>query len=536
MDLKSATTFDPDEETDSHLKKFLSRNRRENYSNYLFSEHSFEMPREEMFRKIVDCRKYFEDIEPMKHLPTDELRRAYESGRKLRIGYASPDFRFHVVAFFAYCMLKSYDAKRFEIFCYSNCPENPASREFAESVINWRNVTDMNVKQVVDVMLADKLDILFDFSGHTANNFLAMMQYKPAPVQISGIGWFDTTGLDTIDYFLADYYTDPPGYNDEFFTEKLLRMKYSHFCYMWHDKPQPVLPAPFLKNGYITFGSFNQFSKVRPDVFKAWKKIMDLVPNSKLMLKCEAFDSEFGQNLAREKLASYGFDLNRIDLSKHEAAYLEKYQQMDIALDTFPYPGGGTTCDAIYMGVPVITLIGERHNSRFGYSLLMNMDLPELCAESWDDYIQKAVDLANDSDRLQMYHQTLRRRMIQSPLMNDIQYMGELETKYEQIYFDWLYPNDEDKARAVENIDRNLEPLIELVEKNIDRLAEIPDKRDEFIKLSIRRMSLPNPPIKLLLLISKAYLSIKTQLPEGLKYIPGDTLKGRVYYKRIVYG
>ncbi|MBR1420375.1 MAG: hypothetical protein IJ575_04895 [Selenomonadaceae bacterium] len=535
FNLKVTEVFDPEEENDSYLKYFMDQARRENYSNYLFASHAQEISREEMFDRILGCRKFFDNIPQFDHPRTDELKRSYESGRKLRIGYASPDFRFHVTAFFAYCMLKSFDDKRFEIIGYSNCKPNNVSGEFSESVNIWRNVVDQKPKNVANLIHEDQIDILFELAGHSANNMLLELAHKPAPIQMCGISWFNSTGLDCVDYFLADHYTDPVGFNDRFFTEKLLRMRYSHFCYMWHDKPQPVLPAPFTQTGYITFGSFNQFPKIRDDVLRAWKKIMDAVPNSRLMLKCEALNSEYGRNLAREKLTRFGFDLERAEFSEHEAAYLEKYQQMDIALDTYPYPGGGTTCDAIYMGVPVITLVGQRHNARFGYSLLMNMDLPELCAKSWEDYVQKAIDLANDPERLKFYHQTLRRRMTQSPVMSDTVYMGDLESKYEQIYFDWLYQTQDEKDQAIKNIDANIEKILEKIIPNQDHLETIPEIRDEFIRLAGRRLSLPNPPMKLLLLISKAYLSIKTKLPEKCRYNPGDTARGIVYKKRIIY-
>ena len=535
MNLKVTEVFDPEEETDIYLKYFMDQARRENYSNYLFASHAQEISREEMFDRILGCRKYFENVPQIDHPRTEELKKSYESGRKLRIGYASPDFRFHVTAFFAYSMLKSFDDRRFEIIGYSNCPPNNVSEEFSESATAWRDVKEKMPKENVAQIQKDRIDILFELAGHSANNMLLELAHKPAPIQMCGISWFNSTGLDCVDYFLADNYTDPPGFNDRFFTEKLLQMKYSHFCYMWHDKPQPVLPAPFIKTGYITFGSFNQFPKIRDDVLKAWKKIMDAVPNSRLMLKCEALNSEYGRHLAREKLNRFGFDLERVDFSEHEAAYLEKYQQMDIALDTFPYPGGGTTCDAIYMGVPVITLVGQRHNARFGYSLLMNIDLPELCAKSWEDYVQKAIDLANDPERLKFYHQTLRRRMSQSPVMSDTIYMGELESKYEQIYFDWLYPTQEEKDQAIKNIDANIEPLLAQIIQNQNHLDRIPEIRDEFIRLAGRRLALPNPPMKLLLLISKAYLSIKTKLPENVRYNPGDTARGIAYKKRVIY-
>lgn len=535
FNLKVTEIFDPEEESDKYLKMFMEQARRENYSNYLFAVHAQEISREEMFNRILGCRKFYENLPQIEHPRTDELKRSYESGRKLRIGYASPDFKFHVTAFFIFSMLKGFDDRRFDVIGYSNCPPNHVSEEFKECATEWRDFFDEKPQEKVSQIQKDRIDILFELAGHSAYNLLFELAHRPAPVQMCGISWFNSTGLDCVDYFLADNYTDPEGYNDQFFTEKLLRMRFSHFCYMWHDKPQPVLPAPCLQNGYITFGSFNQFPKIRDNVLRAWKRILDAVPNSRLMLKCEALNSEYGKNLARERLTRFGIELSRVDLGEHEIDYLQKYQQMDIALDTYPYPGGGTTCDALYMGVPVITLVGQRHNARFGYSLLMNMDLPELCASSWDDYVQKAIDLANDTERLQTYHQTLRRRMAQSPVMSDTIYMGDLESKYEQIYFDWLYQTPEEKSQAIANIDKNIESILDQIVENQNHLDKIPETRDEFIRLAGRRFALPNPPKKLLLLISKAYLSIKKKIPDGVKYNPGDTARGLTYKKRVIY-
>ncbi|MBQ3336526.1 MAG: hypothetical protein IJG80_03895, partial [Selenomonadaceae bacterium] len=206
----------------------------------------------------------------------------------------------------------------------------------------------------------------------------------------------------------------------------------------WHDFPYPVAPAPCTKKGYVTFVSFNNFTKVTDEMLCLWKKILDAVPDSRLYLKTSAFDVEESFNFARERIRAAGIDLGRVDLEASAKDYVRCYERADIALDTFPYPGGGTTCDALYMGVPVITLVGERHNSRFGYSLLMNVGLGELCAFSEEEYFQKAVALANDRERLREYHLTIRRKMEESPVMNDTIYMGEIEAAYEKIFHAWL--------------------------------------------------------------------------------------------------
>ncbi|MBQ7454660.1 MAG: glycosyltransferase, partial [Selenomonadaceae bacterium] len=406
--------------------------RREEYSNILFNMHNLNVTREELFEMAKGFNKLFKDIPRFKH-----NRKRHARHKKIRVGYISPDVRFHVVAFFSLHLFMDYDKTRFEVFIYANNPADNVTEQFAANVDGFRDILDKSALEVAKQIMADEIDILVDLAGHSAGNSLETLAYKPAPIQISGIGYFDTTGLDTVDYFIADKFTDPEGLNEKFFSEKILRLQHSHFCYVWHDFPHMVSPAPCLKKGYVTFVSFNDIAKVTDEVLQAWSKILDAVPNSRLFLKSRVFYENGGSEFILERMKNFGIDINRVDREPFNPVYVKCYEQADIALDTFPYPGGGTTCDALYMGVPVITLVGDRHNLRFGYSLLMNMGLEELCAFSVDEYIKKAVDLANDYDRLREYHLTIRRKMEESPVMNDTIYMGELEQAYEKIFYAW---------------------------------------------------------------------------------------------------
>ena len=411
--------------------KDLEHGKATEYSNYLFNLHYLDKPQDFM-RQAAE--KYGELLAG---IPRYEHTKRRSSSSKIRIGYISPDLHFHVVAFFSYAFFHDYDKRRFEVFCYTDCEEDGASREFRTMVDHWQNVRGMPDKNVAELVYGDKLDILVDLTGHTAWGFLQTMAYKPVPIQVSGIGYFDTIGLPAIDYFLADYYTDPPE-NDKYFVEKLIRLPHSHFCFMWHDNPHRPAPAPFQKNGYITFGSFNNFSKVTDMMLELWGKILAAVPNSRLFLKAAIFNNSYGKKLALARLHKAGIPVERLIIGEQEAIYLQAYDDVDIALDTYPYPGGGTTCDALYMGVPVITLVGERHNARFGYSLLMNAGLAELCACSADEYVKKAVALANEPERLRRYHQEIRAKMLASPVMQAADYMGEVEQAFTRIYLNWL--------------------------------------------------------------------------------------------------
>jgi|GEM_PF-194063 len=400
------------------------------YSNYLFSLHYIQKSPQFMYEAACRYGELFREIPVYSHA-------AHREHAKLRIGYISPDFSFHIVAFFSYVFFQQYDVNRFEVYGYANCPDNFISREFAAAATCWRNITGHSPAEAAQWIYEDEIDILVDLSGHTNNNCLPVLAYKPAPVQISGIGWFNTTGLPAVDYFLADDYTDPVGMNDGYFTEKLLRLPQSHFCYRWHDIHGECRPAPVLSNQYITFGSFNNFAKVTDEMLAAWKEILQKVPGSKLFLKTAVFDHKEGREDALRRMEEAGIDLKSVQLAGHTAEYLSAYESVDIALDTYPYPGGGTTCDALCMGVPVITLVGQRHNSRFGYSLLMNIGLAECCAFSLAEYIGKATALAANVQHLADLHRTLRWRLQQSAIMDESMYMAAIEAVYERIWQQW---------------------------------------------------------------------------------------------------
>ncbi|MBR0288274.1 MAG: glycosyltransferase, partial [Selenomonadaceae bacterium] len=462
--------IDIDEFKNSPYFNQIENFRREDYSNYLFNLHNLNFSREKIFEETCGFNKILAHIPRFTH-----NRKKHSRHKKIRVGYISPDIRFNVVTFFSCHLFISYDKTRFEVFLYANNDEDRITERFKQRVDVFRKILYKPANEVAAQIMEDEIDILVDLAGHVADNLLPVMAYKPAPIQISGIGYFDSTGLDTIDYFLADKFTDPEGLNEKFFTEKILRLQHSHFCYEWHDFPFMITPAPCIKKGYVTFGSFNHFAKVTDEMLSVWSKILSAVPNSRLYLKNLTFDTEDGLELSKKRIQAAGIDLERVDFDIFEKTYIKKYEQVDIALDTFPYPGGGTTCDALYMGVPVITLVGERHNSRFGYSLLMNIGLEELCAFSEEEYIQKAVDLANDFDRLCEYHLTIRRKMEESPVMNDTIYMGELEAAYEKIFNAWL-----DKKPLP---DFPQEPEIvteELAEKYYKRALEYLDLENKF--------------------------------------------------------
>lgn len=439
--------------------KDLAHGKAEEYSNYLFHLHYLDKTPKFMYEAACGYGRLFAHVKQYQH-NRDKVKKRWRQRGKLRLGYISPDLRFHVVAFFSYAFFHSYDHEQFEVYCYTNCIEDAASHEFAAVTDQWRNVRGLSAAEVANIVHDDGIDILIDLAGHTAHNFLPVMAYKPAPLQISGIGYFGTTGLAAVDYFLADPYTDPVDVaetNDQWFVEKLLRLPQSHFCFMWHDAPDAPGAAPFLHKGYITFGSFNNFAKVSNEVLQVWSEIMRQVPDSRLYLKAEVFNKKYTAEAAKKRLIASGIDLDRVICGRQERKYLRRYHDMDIALDTFPYPGGGTTCDALYMGVPVVTLVGQRHGARFGGSLLINIGHEELCAASKEEYIRIAVALARDKKRLCRYRNTLRWEMQKSPVMQAADYMASVEQAYMQIWLNYVEGEQKGAARALDTAGKCLE-------------------------------------------------------------------------------
>lgn len=356
---------------------------------------------------------------------------------KLRIGYISPDLRSHVAMCFIKGLFQHYDHHRFTVYAYANCQEDEVSRELSLMVSQWQNIRGWSPECVARQIRQDEIDILVDLAGHTEGSGLPVLAWRPAPVQVSGIGYMSTTGTGFVDYFWGDRYLDSAG-EQQNFTEILLSEAHSHFYYVPYQAPLFCLAAPCGRNGYVTFGSFNHFAKVTDEVLGWWKEILEQLPTAQLFLKTGSFDHAYGRQWARQRLAAQGVPLERVRMEGRSADYMEAYGKVDILLDTCPYPGGGTTCDALYMGVPVITMAGQRHGARFGVSLLENIGLPEYIAATPAEYIAKAVALARKPERIRQLHQTLRRRMQESPVMEAGSYMTDLETAYEYIWQQWL--------------------------------------------------------------------------------------------------
>ncbi len=359
--------------------------------------------------------------------------------RRLKVGYVSPDFKEHSVAFFLEGLFAHHDPKAIEVFCYANVrsPDSVTAR-LQKLAHQWRDTIKLNDQQTVAKIREDQIDILVDLAGHTGNNRLLTFAEKPAPIQVTYLGYPNTTGLSTIDYRLTDAYADPPGQIDAFYTEQLIRLPQTFLCFHPDDDAPAVAAPPSLSTGHITFGCFNALPKINAEMAAVWSQILEQLPESRLLLKSHGLSDEG----ARRRLLKL-FPLDRVDLrtwidSRHD--HLQLYNQVDIALDTYPYHGTTTTCQALWMGVPVITLAGNAHRSRVGVSILSNVGLPELIAQSPDQFVQIALKLAADLAKLSVLRSTLRQRMQHSPLTDAPAFAANIESAYRQMWRTWCAP------------------------------------------------------------------------------------------------
>jgi len=349
--------------------------------------------------------------------------------RRLRVGYVSGDFGRHPVGFFLRPVLANHDRAGFEITCYSTRLRSDALAEtLKQSAANWREVGGMPDDALAAQIAADGIDILVDLSGHTAHNRLSLFARRAAPIQASWLGFWGTTGLAAMDYLLTDASTLPPGCESGF-SETLLRLPGIRFCY----GPPDDAPEPTWRNKPVTFGSFNNLAKVGPDAVRLWRQVLDAVPGSKLVLKWRTLAD---RGLCRRLRADFG---DRVDLrgASGHAAMLAEYADIDVALDPLPFSGGATSCEALWMGVPVVTLPGSGAASRQTLGFLRALGRTEWAAKSPEDYVRIAAGLAADRAALGQLRTSLRAEMAASPLCDGAAFTRELEQAYRAIWRKW---------------------------------------------------------------------------------------------------
>lgn len=362
--------------------------------------------------------------------------------RRLRVGYISPDWREHPIGRFMLPLLAHYDRAGFEVFCYSDVTRPDALTARLGGLPDvWRHTVGFSDERVARQIRDDRIDILVDLGMHMAGTRLLVFAAGPAPVQVTYLAYCGTTGLRTMGYRLTDSHLDPPDRDERFYAEKSVRLR-SYWCYEPPDAAPEVRPPPATSAGFVTFGCLNNFCKVSSEALATWWRIMLKVPGSRLLLHA----AEGGhRDRVRRRASDEGIDPARIEFvgTVPIATYFRQYHRIDIALDPFPYPGGTTSCDALWMGVPVVTLPGGTAISRGGLDVLSNLDLSEFVARSQDDYVRIAAELAADVARRCFLRVDLRQRMRCSPLMDAPGFARDVGSAYRRMWHEWIGSSDQ---------------------------------------------------------------------------------------------
>jgi predicted O-linked N-acetylglucosamine transferase (SPINDLY family)/glycosyltransferase involved in cell wall biosynthesis len=397
------------------------------------------------------CHMYIPDMDPKvvfeehkkwglstnKNFPPAFKFKPRQAGAKIRVGFLSADLCHHPVAYFIEPIFRGYYRERFEFVAYGDQRKSDEfSARFAKQVDLWHETSSYDDRALAKLIHEDRIDILFELAGHTAYNRLGVFALKPAPVQVSYLGYPGTTGLPTIDFRITDAFADPQGTTEHLHTEKLIRVPDCAWCFEPDSAAPEVEPLPALQNGFVTFGCFNNMAKLNPALFETWAEILLRVPGSHLRLKARTLTDDGVRKELKSYFTERGIEEDRLDFFGHTKKIVEHlghYHSVDIALDSFPYHGTTTTCEAMWMGCPVVTRAGKAHVSRVGVSLLNAVGLQEFITETREAYIEKAVALAAQTDRLQELRSSMRERLRQSVLMDEKRFVTGFETALMEI-------------------------------------------------------------------------------------------------------
>ena len=406
------------------------------FSGYLLYSHYASHPQP---GALADAhRRYGETIARLIPPRFDFDGRGADPERRLRVGYVSRDFCSHSVASFLEPVVALHDRSRYEVCCYYVRGFRDATTDrFAALADSWRVVPTLDARTLATRIHADGIDILVDLAGHTLGNRLAVFAQRPAPVQMTWLGYPDTTGVPTIDYRITDAIADPPG-AERFHGERVLRLPGAFLAYKPPPETPPIAPRP--RPGPLVFGCFNMIMKVNEPLLDAWARILAAVPESRMLMKSSLLDYDETAARLRERFAARGIAPERIELrpwAQARTAHLEAYNEVDIALDTYPYNGTTTTCEALWMGVPVVTLTGETHMSRVGSTVLAAAGLPEYIATNADDYVRHALTLAGDPGLRGDLARDMRARLERSALFDHRGFTRGLENAYREAWRAW---------------------------------------------------------------------------------------------------
>jgi predicted O-linked N-acetylglucosamine transferase (SPINDLY family) len=403
------------------------------HSNYLFcTNHSLRLGAAEVLaehRKWEKVHAAWGPFLPHRNDPAPD--------RRLRIGYLSGDFRNHAAAKFFGPILARHDRERFEITCYSEWSRpDHVTAQLRSLAHRWRPTYTLSDAELDILIRGDGIDVLVDMSGHTAGNRLRALTYRPAPVQVTYLGYLNTTGLTSVDYLLTDDVLHPPG-SPSYTTEELFRLPRGYYCFDAGEGSADVGPLPARARGHVTFGSFQSLAKLNGHVLDLWARVLHALPTSRLLLFRDSLEEQ-ARDRFRQALAARGIPAERLDLRQGHsgAGYLAVCNEIDVCLDTFPYSGGTTTCESLWMGVPVIALPGDRMFSRTSAMVLTRLGLPELIARTPEDYVAIARHLASSLDHLAGLRAGLRQRM-RATLCDAAGVTRGLEEAYREMWRRW---------------------------------------------------------------------------------------------------
>ena len=363
-----------------------------------------------------------------------------EPDRRLRVGLVSGDLRHHSVSYFLKDILSEIDNEKLEVFAYATSSmEDDLTARLKSIVPRWRKAAGLSDKQLAEDIIADRIDILVDLSGHTAHNRLPVFSRKPAPIQVTWLGYGGTTGVTALDYILCDHQVLPATDEDQF-TEKPWRLPEIWLCFSPPAEDIAVGRPPVLASGHITFGSFNNLTKVSDRTVACWARVLKAVPDSRLLLKAKQLKDTTVQEEARARFKAHGIDRRRLTLksrSPDNAEHFRTYQEIDIALDSFPYAGAATSIEALWMGTPVLTLKGDHFVSHMGESILHNVGLAAWIAETPEDYVEKAKAFAADLPGLSALRANLRGQLLASPVCDAVRFAKNLEDAFRGMWRQW---------------------------------------------------------------------------------------------------
>ncbi len=425
----------------------------ESLSNYLMGVHyNPERTKEEIFEAHKLWDQHFSPAEkPKRPVPFN-----CSKDKKIRLGLISGGFRTHPVGWMITKALENLPSDQFEVYCYTtNNSYDKITRRIHEATDKWQSVIGYNDQVIAGMIREDEIDILVELSGHSADTRLKTVALEPAPVIVKWVGGlFNTTGLKSVDYLLTDHYETPEG-EEKYYTEKLIRMPDDYISFLPPDYAPEVCELPSLKNGYVTFGCFNNPTKVNDEILVKWAQIMNCVPESRLFLKSKQYDTEALRERIINTMKENGISEDRLrfeGLSPHDEL-LDKYNEVDIALDPWPYSGGLTTCEALWMGVPVITKPGPTFAGRHSTTHLINAGLPELVADTWEEYIEKTVELAADLEQLAELRAGLRSQVEGSPLADGPRFGAHFAKAMRAAWHQWADGFEDNSENWANHID-----------------------------------------------------------------------------------